>query len=106
MKPAERDAATLVRAGHAILGIELGSTRIKAQLIAPDATPLASGSHAWENRLESGMWTYDMADVWQGLAGCYAALAEDVRAHYSVDLARVAAILARRSAVDASPGGA
>ena len=49
-------------------GIELGSTRIKAALIAPDTTPLASGSHAWENRLRDGVWTYDLADVWTGLA--------------------------------------
>ena len=45
-------------------GIEFGSTRIKASLIAPDTTPLASGSHAWENQLQDGVWTYDLEDVW------------------------------------------
>ena len=61
------DAATLIASGGAILGIELGSTRIKAALIAPDTTPLASGSHAWENRLRDGVWTYDLDEVWSGL---------------------------------------
>ena len=75
-------AAELIEAGAAILGIEFGSTRIKASLIAPDTTPLASGSHAWENQLRDGVWTYDMADVWKGLAACYASLVEDVRARY------------------------
>jgi sugar (pentulose or hexulose) kinase len=82
----------LIRSGGAVLGIELGSTRIKASLIAPDTTPLASGSHAWENRLEDGVWTYDMQDVWRGLAACYASLVEDVRARYSCELPTVAAM--------------
>ena len=67
-------AAELIRSGGGILGIEFGSTRIKASLIAPDTTPLASGSHAWENQLRDGIWTYDMEDVWNGLAACYASL--------------------------------
>ena len=74
------DAAGLVAAGAAVLGIELGSTRIKASLVAPDATPLASGSHTWENRLEEGVWTYAIDDVERGLAAAYASLAADVRA--------------------------
>ncbi len=84
--------AELIRSGGAILGIEFGSTRIKASLIAPDTTPLASGSHAWENQLKEGVWTYDMQDVWKGLAACYASLVRDVRARYSLELAAVAAI--------------
>jgi sugar (pentulose or hexulose) kinase len=86
------DAAALIQAGSAILGIEFGSTRIKASLIAPDTTPLASGSHAWENRLEAGIWTYSIEDVWRGLADCYASLVRDVRARYSVELKSVAAL--------------
>ena len=54
--------------------------------------PLASGTHAWENELRDGLWTYDMADVRRGLAGAFASLAADVRARHGVDLARVAAI--------------
>jgi sugar (pentulose or hexulose) kinase len=85
-------AAELIRSGGAFLGIELGSTRIKASLVAPDTTPLASGSHAWENRLRDGIWTYDMADVWNGLADCNASLVKDVQARYSVELGTVAAM--------------
>jgi sugar (pentulose or hexulose) kinase len=82
----------LIRSGGAVLGIELGSTRIKASLIAPDTTPLAAGSHAWESRLEDGIWTYGMQDVWRGLAACYASLVEDVRARYACDLPTVAGL--------------
>jgi len=86
------DHAELIRSGAAVLGIELGSTRIKASLIAPDTTPLASGSHTWENQQKDGVWTYDIDDVWRGLSACYASLAADVRARYSVELTTVAAI--------------
>jgi sugar (pentulose or hexulose) kinase len=84
--------AALIQSGRAVLGIEFGSTRIKASLIAPDATPLASGSHAWDNQLKDGVWTYDMKDVWAGLASCYASLVRDVAERYSVRLKRVAAL--------------
>ncbi len=92
MNQEQASAAELLRSGGAILGIEFGSTRIKASLIAPDTTPLASGSHAWENQLRNGVWTYDMEDVWKGVAACYASLVSDVRARYSVDLTTVAAL--------------
>jgi len=82
----------LIQSGDAALGIELGSTRIKACLIAPDTTPLASGSHTWENQLIDGIWTYAMEDVWQGLAHCYASLVKDVRTRYSLELQTVAAL--------------
>ncbi len=75
-----------------MLGIELGSTRIKASLMAPDSTPLASGSLAWENRFEDDVWTYSIDDVEGGLAGAYASLAADIRARYAVDLSVVAAM--------------
>jgi sugar (pentulose or hexulose) kinase len=88
----QASAAELIRSGGAILGIELGSTRIKASLIAPDTTPLASGSHAWENQLRDGVWTYAMEDVWTGLAACYASLVQDVRVRYSLELETVAAM--------------
>jgi sugar (pentulose or hexulose) kinase len=84
--------AELIRSGGAFLGIEFGSTRIKASLIAPDTTPLASGSHAWENQLKDGVWTYDMEEVWAGVADCYASLVGDVRSRYSVGLRTVAAM--------------
>jgi len=85
-------AVELIRSGGAVLGIEFGSTRIKASLIAPDTTPLASGSYAWENQLKDGVWTYDMEDVWRGLAACYGSLVEDVRARYGVELTTLAAL--------------
>jgi sugar (pentulose or hexulose) kinase len=88
----KQSVAELIRSGGAILGIEFGSTRIKASLIAPDTTPLASGSHAWENQLEDGVWTYHMDDVWRGLADCYSSLVKDVRARYSVSLNSIAAM--------------
>jgi sugar (pentulose or hexulose) kinase len=84
--------AEAIQSGRAILGIELGSTRIKASLIAPDTAPLASGSHAWENLLKDGVWTYAMEDVWNGLAASVASLGDDVRARYSVDLTTIAAM--------------
>lgn len=59
--------ASVLRAGQASLGIELGSTRIKAVLIGPDHAVLATGSHAWENQFVEGRWTYDLAEVWSGL---------------------------------------
>ncbi|HEX5828467.1 MAG TPA: FGGY-family carbohydrate kinase [Candidatus Limnocylindrales bacterium] len=85
-------AGELIEAGGAILGIEFGSTRIKAALIAPDTTPLASGSYTWENQLRDGVWTYDIAEVWTGLAASYASLVADVRARYDVQLRTVASL--------------
>ena len=85
-------SAESIQSGRAILGIELGSTRIKASLIGPDTTPLASGAHAWENQIKDGVWTYDMEDVWKGLAACFASLVDDVRAQYSLELKTVAAM--------------
>ena len=71
MNQQHASAAALIRSGGAFLGIELGSTRIKASLIAPDTTPLASGSHSWENQLKEGVWTYDMRGrLDRGLAAC------------------------------------
>ncbi|HET6437429.1 MAG TPA: FGGY-family carbohydrate kinase, partial [Anaeromyxobacter sp.] len=71
---------------------EFGSTRIKAALVAPDGTPLASGSHAWENQLKNGIWTYDMEEVFRGLASCYRSLVKDVRARHGQRLERFAAM--------------
>ena len=76
MSENQREAVECIRSGGAALGIEFGSTRIKASLVAPDTTPLASGSYAWENQLEDGVWTYAMDDVWRGLSACYASLAK------------------------------
>ena len=81
-----------IAAGRAVLGIELGSTRIKAVLIDQGHAPIASGSFDWENHLEDGVWTYHLDEVWEGLRTCYARLKEDVKAKYGVGLKTVAAI--------------
>lgn len=61
------------------LGIELGSTRIKACLIGADHTPLATGSHAWENQFVDRLWTYSLDDVWSGLRAAVADLLSDAK---------------------------
>lgn len=86
------DVKELISAGKAVLGIELGSTRIKAVLIDEAHTPIASGSHEWENRLENGVWTYSLTDVWEGLKDCYRDLQEDVKKQYGVELTKLGAI--------------
>jgi sugar (pentulose or hexulose) kinase len=84
--------AELIESGDAIVGIEFGSTRIKAALVAPDTTLLASGSYAWENQLRDGVWTYDTDDVWRGLAASYESLVQDVSARHGVELTTFAAL--------------
>ena len=54
------DAKSTIETGKAILGIELGSTRIKAVLIDQENKPIAQGSHTWENQLVNGLWTYSI----------------------------------------------
>jgi sugar (pentulose or hexulose) kinase len=76
-----------IEAGRTALGIEFGSTRIKAVLVDRNATPLASGGHTWENRLVDGVWSYDLEDVWAGLRAAYADLAAHVRQTYGEDAA-------------------
>ncbi len=78
--------------GRTYLGIELGSTRIKAMLIGEDHCVIASGSHGWENSFSRGMWTYSLEEVWEGLRSCYGALAEDVVSKCGEPLRRVGAM--------------
>lgn len=78
-----------LEAGRTYLGIELGSTRIKAVLVGADAQPLAVGSHGWENQFVDRMWTYSLESVWDGVQRCYAALAADVSERYGVALTTV-----------------
>ena len=86
------DKRAIIEQGRTILGIELGSTRIKAVLIDEKHELLASGGCAWENRLENGVWTYSMEDVIGGLQSCYAALAQDVSQRYGAKLTTFGAI--------------
>lgn len=78
--------------GKAVLGIEFGSTRIKAVLIGEDNAPIASGAHDWENRLEDGIWTYTLEDIWGGLQDSYTKMAEDVKEKYGAEITNLAAI--------------
>ena len=81
-----------IESGKAVLGIEFGSTRIKAVLIDETYKPIASGDHVWENRLEDGIWTYTLDDIWTGLQDSYQNLAADVQKQYGVSLKKVASI--------------
>ena len=60
-------AKTIIESGKAILGIEFGSTRIKAVLIDTENNPIAQGSFEWENQLVDGLWTYSIDTIWKGL---------------------------------------
>jgi len=81
-----------INGGKTALGIEFGSTRIKAVLIGGDHTPIASGSHDWENRYENGVWTYSLEDIWGGLQDSYRKLSREVMDNYGVPLRSIGAI--------------
>ncbi len=86
------EAKKTIESGKAILGIEFGSTRIKAVLIDEENKPIAQGSHEWENQLVDGLWTYSVEAIWYGLQDCYAELRKDVLAQYDVEIEKLAAI--------------
>ena len=86
------DPKSTIEAGEAILGIEFGSTRIKAVLIDPENKPIAQGSHTWENQLVDGLWTYSVEAVWYGLQDCYADLRTNVKNLYDTEIESLAAI--------------
>lgn len=85
-------AKTIIESGKAILGIEFGSTRIKAVLIDTDNNPIAQGSFEWENQLVDGLWTYSIDTIWKGLQDCYADLRKNVKAEYDCEIKQLAAI--------------
>ena len=86
------DAKATIEAGKAILGIEFGSTRIKAVLIDQENKPIAQGSHEWENQLVDGLWTYSVEAIWYGLQDCYADLRANVKKQYDTEIEILAAI--------------
>ena len=86
------EARNIIQSGRAILGIEFGSTRIKAVLIDDNNNPIAQGSHQWENQLTDGLWTYPVEAVWFGLQDCYQNLRNNVRDLYDVEIEQLAAI--------------
>lgn len=78
--------------GKTSLGIELGSTRIKAVLIDQEHQSIASGSHEWENKLENNIWTYSLEAIWEGVQKSYSALAQEVSEKYNVILETIGSI--------------
>ena len=86
------DAKSTIQAGKAILGIEFGSTRIKAVLIDEENNPIAQGSYEWENQLVDGLWTYSIDTVWTGLHACYADLRTNVNRKYGIEITSLASI--------------
>ena len=85
-------AKQVIESGKAVLGIEFGSTRIKAVLIDEENKPIAQGAHEWENQLVDGLWTYSIDAIWNGLQDCYADLRKDVKKQYDCELETLAAI--------------
>ncbi|MBQ0021408.1 MAG: FGGY-family carbohydrate kinase [Bacteroidales bacterium] len=85
-------AKETIIAGKAVLGIEFGSTRIKAVLIDQENKPIAQGSHEWENQLVDGLWTYSIDRIWYGLQDCYADLRKNVNKEYDCEIENLAAI--------------
>lgn len=82
----------MLESGRTSLGVEFGSTRIKAVLIGADCQVLASGEYSWENRLENGVWTYPLSEVWHGLQASYAQLKAQVQSEYGVTLKNIGSI--------------
>ena len=85
-------AKQTIEDGKAILGIEFGSTRIKAVLIDEENKPIAQGSHEWENQLVDGLWTYSTEAIWYGLQDCYADLRSNVKKEFDIEIESLAAI--------------
>ena len=88
----KNEIKSLIETAKTYLGIELGSTRIKAVLIAPDYTSIASSDYGWENKYKDGYWTYDIEDVWTGLQSVFASLSQNIKNEYGVSLKRVASM--------------
>lgn len=86
------DTAKLIQDGKTAVGIEFGSTRIKAVLVDENNAPIASGSHEWENRFENGIWTYSEKDISEGLKDVYAKLKKDVKEKYGITLKKIGAM--------------
>jgi sugar (pentulose or hexulose) kinase len=86
------DTQKAIESGKTALGIEFGSTRIKAVLIGEDHAPIATGGHEWENRYENGIWTYRLEDVWKGLQESYRNLSNEVLEKYGTPLQTFGAI--------------
>jgi sugar (pentulose or hexulose) kinase len=86
------DVKNTILNGKAVLGIEFGSTRIKAVLVDETNAPIASGSHEWENQLVDNIWTYSLDMIWAGLQDAYAEMVADVQKQYGVEVTKLAGL--------------
>jgi sugar (pentulose or hexulose) kinase len=86
------DIQTAINSGKTVLGIELGSTRIKAVLLDENNQTIAAGEHGWENSYVDGVWTYSLEEVWEGVQSSYKNMAEDVKAKYDLEVTKIGAI--------------
>lgn len=86
------DVKQAILEGRTALGIEFGSTRIKAVLVDEENNPIASGAHDWENRYVDNIWTYTLEDIWTGLQDAYKNLTADVKEKYDAELVNIGAI--------------
>ncbi len=83
---------SIIESGKAVLGIELGSTRIKAVLVNEKKEPIASGSHEWENQYVNNIWTYSEEAIWAGIQDSYQDMLKDVKEKYGVCVQKLGAI--------------
>ena len=82
----------MIEEGRAVVGVELGSTRIKTVMIGEDCAPVASGSFTWENRLENGIWTYHQDEIWTGVQASYADMCAEVKKEYGAEIKKLGAL--------------
>ena len=87
------DIKNFIESGNAIVGIEFGSTRIKAVIIDSNNAPVAQGSHTWENSLVDGIWTYSQEEIITGLQSAYSDLKRNVKEKYGVTLKKIRAMV-------------
>jgi sugar (pentulose or hexulose) kinase len=92
MNQQNNEIPAAIAAGRTALGIELGSTRIKAVLIGPNQQPIARGSHTWENQYVDKTWTYSLDAVWAGIQDAYTQLATDVHRRHGAELTTIGAL--------------
>ncbi|AGB41678.1 pentulose/hexulose kinase [Halobacteroides halobius DSM 5150] len=88
----KKERQAMINKGDTVLGIEFGSTRIKAVLLDGNNEIIAAGSHNWENSYTDGVWTYSLEEIWAGVQSSYRDMAENVKAKYEVELTRIASI--------------
>ena len=82
----------IIESGKTALGIEFGSTKIKAVLIDENNNLIATSGHKWENKYENGVWTYSLDDIWKGLQDCYSKLAATVKEKYDAEITKIGAM--------------